>query len=145
MPFLVDGDNLLGSWPGRTRSDAERRALAVELSRWATAERRQLVVVFDGPEPAGLMFGAGAVFSGGGRSADDAILARLRAEAQPAGWTVVTSDRSLGDRCRALGAHRVRSDEFRKRLTRTPGAEKPERESEIDYWLEQFGGEKERP
>ena len=49
MPILVDGDNLLGTWPGRRRSDAERRALAFELGRLAARLRRRVVVVFDGP------------------------------------------------------------------------------------------------
>lgn len=94
MIYLVDGDNLLGTWPGRTRSACEKQRLAAELDGRA-------VVVFDLP----------------GRSADDAILAALRREPNPAEWTVVTSDRSLSDRCRSLGASTERSHEFRRRLS----------------------------
>lgn len=94
MKYLVDGDNLLGTWPGRDRSPAEKRRVAEALHGWA-------IVCFDVA----------------GRSADDAILERLRTEPSPSEWTVVTSDRSLGDRCRALGARVERSHVFRTRIT----------------------------
>ena len=44
----MDGDNLLGTWRDRRRTDAERRALAGEIGRLARRERRRFVVVFDG-------------------------------------------------------------------------------------------------
>jgi len=138
MPYLVDGDNLLGTWRDRRRTDRERRALAGEIGRLARRERRRFVVVFDGYSLAGPA-GVDVVFAGGSRSADDVILERLRNETDPRGWTVVTSDRSLGDRCRHLGARVVRCDRFRSRL-RNPGPEeKPEHETDVDYWLAEFG------
>ena len=139
MAFLVDGDNLLGTWPGRPRSDADKRALAFELDRLAARLRRRVVVVFDGTAPAGIDLGPDVRFSGAGRTADDVLLAYLRTEPDPRGWVVVTSDRSLGDRCRALGARLERSDRFRARLSPAAGGEKPEREEDVDHWLREFG------
>lgn len=141
MPHLLDGDNLLGSWPGRKRSDAERRAVAREIGSWATRERRRVVLVFDGPSPVSLPGGADVRFSGPGRSADQLILAALREETDRAGWTVVTNDRPLADQCRWLGAKVERCDVFRKRLTAAAADEKPAREDDIDDWLGIFGGE----
>jgi len=142
MPYLVDGDNLLGTWPGRKRSDAGRRELAFELQRLARDWRRRMTIVFDGTAPQESAVGAGVRFSGAGQTADQVILSVLRQQNDRRGWLVVTSDRSLGDQCRYLGARVERSDRFRKRMTRSPGAEKPEREDEIDYWLNAF---EERP
>ena len=139
MPIIVDGDNLLGTWPGRSRSDAERRRLAMQLSRLATRERRRVVTVFDGTAPPGSSFGSDVHFSGPGRTADELILDLLRREEDRRGWIIVTSDRSLGDQCRYLGARPERCDLFRRRLAGEAGPEKPEREEELDYWLEQFG------
>jgi predicted RNA-binding protein with PIN domain len=139
MPVLVDGDNLLGTWPGRRRSDAERRDLAHELARYARRIRRQVVVVFDGRSSVSGNLGADVHFSGSGRSADDVILARLRQETHRPGWLVVTSDRSLADQCRWLEARVERCDRFRQKLATSPDREKPEREADIAYWLEQFG------
>lgn len=141
MPYLIDGDNLLGTWKGRRRSDAERRALASEVQRFARLARRRAVVVFDGAPPPGTAPGTDVHFSGPGRSADDLILDRLRGEQDRRGWIVVTSDRPLGDQCRYLEATVERCDRFRRRLSGGPSKEKPERENDVDYWLDQFGGD----
>lgn len=141
MPFLIDGDNLLGTWRGRDRSDAAKRALSFELARFARRIRRRCITVFDGTCPRGTAFDGEARFSGRGRSADEWILDFLRAEAEPQGWCVVTSDRSLGDRCRHLRARIERSDRFRKRLHTAPDDEKPDPGSEMEYWSEQFDDE----
>jgi predicted RNA-binding protein with PIN domain len=139
MPFLVDGDNLLGTWPDRRRSDADRRRLAFELDRFATRQRRRVVVVFDGVAPPGQVLGPDVHFAGRSRSADEVILEMLRREEDPRGWLVVTSDRSLGDQCRYMRARIERSDRFRRRLSNAIVDEKPETEDDIAYWLEQFG------
>ena len=141
MPFLVDGDNLLGTWHGRRRSDAERRKLAFDLGRFSARERRRVVVVYDGVAPPGTNLGADVHFAGAHRSADDLILELLRREKEPRGWTVVTSDRPLGDQCRHLRARVERSDIFRGRLAGGDGEEKPQAEDDVDYWLQQFGEE----
>jgi hypothetical protein len=141
VPFLVDGDNLLGTWPGRKRSDADRRRLAMELGRFGAASRRRVITVFDGSAPPGSSFGAGVHFAGPARPADELILDLLRRETDRRGWIVVTSDRSLGDQCRHLEARVERSDRFRRRLARITAGDKPEREEELGYWLEQFGGD----
>lgn len=96
------------------------------------------MVVFDGCAPPGQGLGGDVRFAGPSSSADDLILAFLRQQHDSRGWTVVTSDRSLGDQCRYLKATVERSDRFRKRLTRQTADEKPECENDVDYWLEQF-------
>lgn len=136
MPFLIDGDNLLGT-SGRARSDTEKARLAAELGRFASANRRRLTVVFDGPAPP--QHGAGVVYSGPGRTADSVILDRLRGQDNRRGWIVVTNDRSLADQARWLGATPERCERFRERLALGGDGEKPEREEDLDYWLEQFG------
>jgi YacP-like NYN domain len=141
VPLLVDGDNLLGTWPGRPRSDAARRELAGEILRYARRRRRRALVVFDGSSPPEESLGPDVRFSGPGRTADDLILALLREQADRRGWTVVTSDRSLGDRCRHLEASVERCDRFRRRLGEPPGGEKPDREEDLAYWIAQFGKE----
>ena len=145
MPRVVDGDNLLGSWPGRSRSDSERRNLAREIAALARGRRRRIVVVFDGLEPPGFHLGHDVHFSGQGRRADDVILDLLRREADPRGWTVVTNDRSLADQCRYLGAAVDRCDTFRSQLTSVSSAEKPDKPTDIAEWLEIFGDDDDHP
>ena len=141
MPRIVDGDNLLGTWPGRLRSDRERRTLAREIATLALRERRRVVVVFDGVAPPDLRPGSDLLFAGPARSADDAILETLRGETDRRGWTVVTNDRSLGDQCRYLGARVERCDVFRERLVSARGPEKPDGRDEIDFWSGVFRDE----
>lgn len=141
VPILIDGDNLLGTWPGRDRGHEAKRRLSFELTRYGRRIRRHCLAVFDGVAPTGLGFSGNTKFSGRGRSADEWILDFLRAETEPQGWCVITSDRSLGDRCRHLRARVERSDIFRKRLCSKPADEKPEPGADMDYWLEQFGEE----
>jgi predicted RNA-binding protein with PIN domain len=140
MPILVDGDNLLGTWRGGRRTDSERRQLAMEISRLARRGDRRIVVVFDGPAPHSSRFGSDVIFAGS-HSADDVFLARIKQERDPRDWTVITSDRSLGDRCRWLGARVERSQSFRGRLRPSSGGEKPERETDVEDWLREFGEE----
>jgi hypothetical protein len=141
MPRVIDGDNLLGTWPGRSRSDAEKRALVREVDGLMRREKRRVVVVFDGTPPPGVSYGPDVVFSGQGRKADAVILELLRREADPRGWTVVTNDRSLGDQCRFVGAKVESPRAFRERLKGDTAGEKPETPGDIDYWLGQFGGD----
>jgi hypothetical protein len=140
MPRIVDGDNLLGNWPGRKRSDAERRSLAHDVDRLRRREQRRIVLVFDGVAPP-VPLGRDVLFSGPGRTADDVILDLLREEDDPKGWRVVTEDRSLADQCRWLGARIEKCAVFRGRLAGSGDAEKPERVEDVDYWLRVFGEE----
>jgi predicted RNA-binding protein with PIN domain len=144
MPHVIDGDNLLGTWPGRSRSDAEKRKLVREVWQLARIEHRRIVVVFDGSPPPGVSYGSQVLFSGPGRNADAVILEFLRAQIDRRGWTIVTSDRPLADQSRFLGAQVESTRTFRDRLGRDVSEEKPDTPGDLDYWLEQFdkeGGE----
>ncbi len=144
MPRVIDGDNVLGTWPGRKRGDADKRALAREVDQLRRQEKRRVVVVFDGTAPPGVSYGADVQFSGGGRKADAVILELLRREPDPRGWIVVTNDRSLADQCRYLGASIEAVKSFRERLTRETAVEKPDAGADLDYWLQQFGADDEK-
>jgi predicted RNA-binding protein with PIN domain len=141
VPRVIDGDNLLGTWPGRSRSDADKRALSREVDVVRREDKRRVVLVFDGVAPPGVSYGADVLFSGAGRTADAVILELLRHEPDKRGWTVVTGDRSLADQCRWLGASVEAPRAFRERLARERTGEKPDAGGDVDYWLEQFGGD----
>ena len=141
MPRIVDGDNVLGTWPGRSRSDEEKRALVREVDRLIRREGKRIVVAFDGAPPSGLAFGPDVLFSGPGRSADAAILSLLREERDPRGWVLVTADRALADRARWLGAAVESPAAFRGRLLASGDGDKPAEGGDVRYWLEVFGGD----
>lgn len=108
--LVVDGMNVIGSRPDgwwRDRDGAARR-LHGRLEAFARRRGLDLVLVLDGAARSdwhleGLVE---VVFARdvGFRTADDAIVALLERELEPAAVEVVTSDRALADRVRALGA-----------------------------------------
>lgn len=139
MPRIVDGDNLLGSWPGADRSASSRLDLVRRLRGLSGLWKSRVVVAFDGPIVPGIPPGPDVIFSEPGKSADDAILALLSAASDRRGWTVVTNDRALAGRARWLGASVERCDRFRSRMSDAPPAEKPDREEALGDWLRVFG------
>ena len=109
--WLVDGNNVMGTRPDgwwRDRPGAQRR-LADELRAFAQRTGEPLTVVFDGApvdiEAAPPGFEVAFAERRGRDAADDAIVQRVAdAGDSAAALRVVTSDRALADRVRALGA-----------------------------------------
>jgi predicted RNA-binding protein with PIN domain len=147
--ILVDGHNLLGRWPGLSFADEEagREELLRRLGGALGSGRRAVVVVFDGNRPGAATearFGGLRVVSApAGRSADDEILRRL-GRGNPRAASVVTSDRELAAKARALGAQVESCEAFRERLFRRPAGAEPEKPEgspgEVEEWLAVFRG-----
>jgi len=119
--LMVDGMNVLGSRPDgwwRDRPAAMER-LTRRLGALAAAGA-EVTVIFDGRPHRRVEAAAGAVavgFAPGGRdAADREIVARLRADPDPAAIVVVTSDRRLRGSVKAAGAGSISSGELLRRL-----------------------------
>ena len=118
--WVVDGNNVMGSRPDgwwRDRRGAARRLVA-ELRRHPWPEGADVTVVFDGPgeEPDDESGPVRVVHSGRDRSADDVIADEAGRGDGPV--VVVTSDRALRERVRAVGAEIVPSGGLLARLER---------------------------
>ena len=149
MPWLIDGNNLLGLSAELHQKDPGARSRLVQrLAAFSRAKRTKVVVVFDGdPEPglSGSDVALGdvrAIFSGRGASADSRILRLLDAAEDPAGYTVVTTDRALGDHARHRRASVVTSLAFRRKLEKEgiskPAGDEPLPADEVARWEEIF-------
>jgi predicted RNA-binding protein with PIN domain len=148
MPYLIDGHNLIGAFPGLTLSDPddEHQLLRI-LERFGYATRRKAVVFLvrgrpdNGPRArAGGM--VRAHFIPPPRRADDAILDFLRGRKDARHYTVISSDAEIRVRSRRAGAKVVSSQDFarevRSRL-RQAGKEKPPEDPEdFDLWMDIF-------
>lgn len=153
MPYLLDGNNLLGSWggpsvPGDGRLEVVRRVAAFCRARGARA-----TIVFDGapfrPDLGAQELGAVAVrFPVAGRDADSVIREIVDGASRPAELIVVTSDRPLSSYARTRGAQVLRAHEWNALAkgasprgplgrARAP-SEKPERETDVEGWLKRF-------
>jgi nicotinic acid mononucleotide adenylyltransferase/predicted RNA-binding protein with PIN domain len=110
--LIVDGNNVIGSRPDgwwRDRDGAARRMLA-SLQTLARRTGDRISVVLDGRPladvPEGVHDGVLVAYATrrGRDAADDRIVAEVERDRDPASLVVVTSDRALAERVRALGA-----------------------------------------
>jgi predicted RNA-binding protein with PIN domain len=116
--WLIDGMNVIGSRPDGWWRDRDRAMLRLvdQLERWAAAEGEEVTVVFERPPSPPLrstVIEVAHAPRARANAADDEIVRRLEASAQTAQVRVVTSDRWLADRARALGAAVVPAEAFR--------------------------------
>jgi len=150
MPYLVDGNNLAHALGLSVGTLADREACARLVSAFCRSRGASATLVFDGPAQKGPL-AAGQpqrvrILYGEARSADDLILRLLADSKTPRDFTVVTSDKSLGDRARHRGASLEKAHEFAKRLARpsrktSPGEAKSalrETPGQIEAWLAVF-------
>ncbi len=126
MSYLIDGSNLGGVGGGRAGA-RDARAVVAWLLPWVRerSDRGRMIVVFDGaarPDVA-THYGRMEVEFAAPRSADDAILARVRAN--PKAWIVVTNDGALARACRELGSTTQLSTALARRVLARPGGHRP--------------------
>ena len=124
MPYLVDGNNLLGAArDARLGLPRDESALLRLLDRFAQARRSEILVVFDGPAGARRAAGhadrvgrARVRYAGSGRQADDLIVEMIAGWNNPAEITLVSSDNQLRGRAKVAGARVLGCAEFAGRL-----------------------------
>ena len=121
MRWLVDGMNVIGTRPDAWWKDRDAAMLRLvdTLERWAADSGEDVTVVFERPPRPPIRSTVIEVAHAPRpkpNAADDEIVRRLRADADPADVRVVTSDRWLADRAWAAGASVEGADSFRTRL-----------------------------
>jgi predicted RNA-binding protein with PIN domain len=151
MPILIDGHNLIGRMPTLSLADPddERQLVALLLS-YRTRTRKPVTVVFD---PGGAFAlsetrrhgGIEVVFAPHGSSADQVIVRRVRRSRNPAGITVVTSDRELAGEAHNYGARVKSAEVFAAELSAllvggSEGHDSPLSAAELEAWLALFEG-----
>jgi len=150
MPYLIDGNNVLGSWGGPNGQDDRRGEVVRKVASFCRARNVRATLVFDGHPLRGDM---AAQDLGGltlrvpakGSDADSLIRELVEQARRPSEWVVVTSDKALYSYVKTLGASVLRAHEWNalERKGRERGgesAEKPDREDDIEGWLRRFGG-----
>ena len=156
MPYIIDGHNLVPQIPGLSLKDIDdENSLIKVLQKFASQRRSKVEVYFDrapaaraGSQTYGLVK---AHFITCESTADQAIKNRLSRLGNSAkNWTVVSSDRDILAEARGYHCQILRTSEFAVMLLADPSPKKNVSEKidqpdvspgEVDYWLDQFGGD----
>jgi predicted RNA-binding protein with PIN domain len=154
VPYLIDGNNLLGSWGGPAPGRDRRAEVVRRVAAFCRARGARAVLVFDGAplrtELEEQSLGPVSLrVPPPGQDADALIRGLVDAAEQPRALVVVTSDKALYSYARTRGAKVLRAHEWNALERRPPAApssrrrgeaaqEKPEREEDIEGWLERF-------
>lgn len=161
MPYVIDGNNLLGSWGGPPGKGDDGRAEVVRrVAAFCRARGARAILVFDGkPFRADLdaqQLGPVSLrFPGEGRDADSLVREIVDRAARPGELLVVTSDKALYSYARTRGASVLRAHEWnalargaappvraaRRRDPAATSSDKPDRETDVEGWLRKFSGE----
>lgn len=143
MPYVLDGNNLIGSERrARTPGEEDRSAFESELAARLRGMRSSVRIFYDGPPERTRSLGSLTIRRPGG-SADDAILREISAAADAREITVVTADRDLARRCRDAGAKTLDPAQFWERFGkgdagRRTGPQKTEARVDVEEWMKFF-------
>ena len=149
MPYLLDGNNLIGLVRRVARpTEEDRQALVAELADRLRSTRARAILFFDGPSGVrGSSLGSLSVRRPTGGSADDAIVAEVASLRSPGEAIVVTSDRGLARRVRDAGGKVCTPEDFFARFGRgapAGGRAAAPEAVDVEAWLEYFGDERNR-
>jgi len=149
MPYLLDGNNLIGLIRRTSKpTDEDRQALVAELSDRLRKSRARAVLFFDGAGGGrGATLGSLSVREASGSSADDAIVGTVESSRTPAECIVVTGDRGLASRVRAAGGKVSSPADFFARFGQNAGAGEARPETgrvDVEDWMRWFGDDRNR-
>jgi len=143
MPYIIDGDNVIGSSPDISLEDEKSRLKLIYIIRkFQENKKNNVTIVFDGVPEGGVQREDISekfcvLYPPAGSSADDEIKRILDSYSYFKDVIVVTSDRELRNFAKKKGAKIVNSIEFYfqlKRISRIHG-KKEETDKRIDAQL----------
>ena len=146
MPYLLDGNNLVGSARRTSQpSEEDRAALIREIAGRLRRTKARAVLFFDGSGGGASSLGSLSVRYSGTSSADDAIVGAIESSRTPHEHVVVTGDRGLACRARDAGAGVLAPDVFWQSFgaSRPPG-EKKDTAVDVEEWMNYFADPKNR-
>jgi predicted RNA-binding protein with PIN domain len=153
VPYLIDGNNVLGSWGGPVKGDDRRGDVVRRVAAFCRGRKARAIIVFDGhplrADMAAQDLGPVSIrVPPPGTDADTVIRELVDRAARPAELIVVTSDKALYSYARTMGTEVLRAHEWNaleRKIAETreqaSGSDKPEREDDVEGWLRRFGSE----
>lgn len=152
MPYLIDGNNLIGAIRVIDIRDKDaREKMTRMLAAYQRAKGNRVTVVYDGPPPGGVrpvsyIGGLTVIYAGPESDADGRIRRLLEDSKDPTSFIVVSSDREVYSHARWLGASALRVMPFYEDLRsalESVGREATEFDSlsreEVEEWIRYLG------
>ena len=146
MPYLVDGNNLIGAERGGRASKDDQEALRREISDRLRATRARVVLFFDGGGNSASL-GSLSVRHSGASTADDAIVREVERSSRPQEMIVVTADQGLARRTRDAGGRTISPAEFWKKFgapTRPAAVPAADSRVDVDDWMKWLSDDRNR-
>jgi predicted RNA-binding protein with PIN domain len=151
VPYVIDGNNLLGSWGGPQGQDDRRAEVVRRVAAFCRARGARATLVFDGhplrPDMEAQDLGPLRLrVPPPGTDADTLIREIVDTAERPSEIVVVTSDKALYSYVKTAGASVLRAHEWNameRRIGRpleSASGEKPDKETDVEGWLRKFGG-----
>jgi predicted RNA-binding protein with PIN domain len=149
MPYLLDGNNLIGLVRKTSRpTEEDRQALVAELAERLRRTSARAVLFFDGPAgERSASLGGLSIRRPTGAGADNAIVREVESARAPGEMTVVTADRGLSRRVRDAGGKICSPADFFARFgtSRQPDEARGTGERvDVEEWMRYFGDERNR-
>ncbi|MBN1620363.1 NYN domain-containing protein [candidate division WOR-3 bacterium] len=141
--LIVDGYNLIGKKCADFYSEENREKLIRNIVNFTLSEKYFSIIVFDGKGTTATREkrpGVEVIFSGDKDKADDLIVKIIENGKKDDSYTVLTSDRELSARCKALGAavaQTQKSISKKKKKTKDFSDKMPQNRT-VDFWLKYF-------
>lgn len=155
MPYIIDGNNLMGCFPEVMPEEPDARSVVLEvLEKFQEKRKNNVTIVFDGVPEGGVRLHEispkfTVIYPRNGSSADDEIMELLEDLHYFKDVILVTSDRALKKFARKKGAKTINSIEFYfelKRYSAIHGHQEQKRkrieselsDQEVDQWMKIF-------
>ena len=152
MPYLIDGHNLIGQFPGLSLDDPQDEAKLVERLRGFMGRTgKRCTVIFDGGLPGGMSRSLSTpsvqvVFAHGGTTADAIILERIQNLRDPGSVVVVSADQEIVSAALRRRIYVLSPAVFARQINSPAVADEEDPNphltpSEVKEWLDLFGVE----
>lgn len=156
MPYIIDGNNVIGGSPDLVQSEGGSRQKMIDMVvQFQKQRKNSVILVFDGARgdeqvPTGADGRFSVLFPQEGESADDLIVRLMNEYTNCRDVVLVSSDKKLKDLAKEKGGRTLNAIEFYydlKRANRIQDRreEKEKRihgeisDNEVDHWMKIFG------
>jgi predicted RNA-binding protein with PIN domain len=157
VPYLIDGNNLLGFiTPSKFKDQRAKHDLVLRLQTFQKLKRTKIILVFDGHPDPNLPLKTYrekkflVLFPPPDQNADQVIKEIILKQTDLRRFFVVSSDREIKNFAQAKGAKALSCKDFSRQLSKSLKENKKAREEEknvsppspleVDQWLEIFKG-----